>query len=331
MVVLGNNATFTGCKFIGRQDTLYGQTNINVMFNQCDVLGTIDYIFGGMTAIFYKCNLIFNTSDVSSDIGYITAAQQAGGRGYIMYECNVTSTTPGVDTASEYRSKPGYFGRPWAANTSEVVFYNTTVETSNYPGYEGKSLINPEGWNNSLGGESTKMYEYGTVELSGENNLASRVSWASTLTSAAIDNGTTPITLSTFINSKADYTNVINAIKKASFLNAADYKDFSEVEKAVNAVTNNLAIDDQNSVEAMADAILTAINGLEKVSVTPENPGNNGSDTPDSNNSGSNGTADNASDIATGDTSPIAMLILMILASLAGLVGILTKKYFKRV
>ena len=79
MVVLGNNATFTGCKFIGRQDTLYGQTNINVMFNQCDVLGTIDYIFGGMTAIFYKCNLIFNTSDVSSDIGYITAAQQAGG------------------------------------------------------------------------------------------------------------------------------------------------------------------------------------------------------------------------------------------------------------
>jgi pectin methylesterase-like acyl-CoA thioesterase len=331
MVVLGNNATFTGCKFIGRQDTLYGQTNINVMFNQCDVLGTIDYIFGGMTAIFYKCNLIFNTSDVSSDIGYITAAQQAGGRGYIMYECNVTSTTPGVDTASEYRSKPGYFGRPWAANTSEVVFYNTTVETSNYPGYEGKSLINPEGWNNSLGGESTKMYEYGTVELSGENNLASRVSWAATLTSPAIDNGTTPITLSTFINSKADYTNVINAIKKASFLNAADYKDFSEVEKAVNAVTNNLAIDDQNSVEAMADAILTAINGLEKVSITPENPGNNGSDTPDSNNSGSNGTADNASDIATGDTSPIAMLILMILASLAGLVGILTKKYFKRV
>ena len=106
---------------------------------------------------------------------------------------------------------------------------------------------------------------------------------------------------------------------------------FSEVEKAVNAVTNNLAIDDQNSVEAMADAILTAINGLEKVSITPENPGNNGSDTPDSNNSGSNGTADNASDIATGDTSPIAMLILMILASLAGLVGILTKKYFKRV
>ena len=148
-----------------------------------------------MTAIFYKCNLIFNTSDVSSDTGYITAAQQAGGRGYIMYECNVTSTTPGVDTASEYRSKPGYFGRPWAANTSEVVFYNTTVETSNYPGYEGKSLISPEGWNNSLGGESTKMYEYGTVELSGENNLASRVSWASTLTSPAIDNGTTPITL----------------------------------------------------------------------------------------------------------------------------------------
>ena len=68
-----------------------------------------------------------NTSEDNNDVSYLTAAQQASGRGYLMYDCNVVSTTPGVDTASEYVSKPGYFGRPWQATTSEVAFVNTTV------------------------------------------------------------------------------------------------------------------------------------------------------------------------------------------------------------
>ena len=118
-----------------------------------------------MIAVFNRCNLVMNTSEAGTDVAYITATQQAGGRGYLMYECNITSTTPGVDTASATRSKPGYFGRPWAGNTSEAVFYNTTIETTDFPGSEGKSLIVPEGWNNSLGGPSPFMYEYGSKEL----------------------------------------------------------------------------------------------------------------------------------------------------------------------
>ena len=99
-----------------------------------------------------------------------------------MYECTVTSAEPGVESASTYRAKPGYFGRPWQATTSEVVFFNTTVETSDFPGSENMSLISPEGWSSSLGGESTKMYEYGTVEKSGEDNSGNRVSWSTVLT-----------------------------------------------------------------------------------------------------------------------------------------------------
>lgn len=184
-----NQIYFNNCKFIGRQDTLYGAETATVAFNKCDILGACDYIFGGMTAVFDQCNLVMNTSEASADVAYITAAQQSTERGYLFYDCVVTSTTPGVDTASTYGSKPGYFGRPWAANTSEVVFYNTTIEAScEYYGEE--SLIKPEAWLSSLGGESTKMYEFGTKELSGEDNQENRAAWSTVLTEPKLADGT---------------------------------------------------------------------------------------------------------------------------------------------
>ncbi len=180
---------FNNCKFIGRQDTVYGAETVTAAFNKCDILGACDYIYGGMTAVFNECNLVMNTSETSTDMAYITAAQQSTARGFLFYDCTVTSTTPGVDTASEYGSKPGYFGRPWAANTSEAVFFNTTIEAScDYYGEE--SLIKPEGWLATLGGESVKMYEYGTVEGSGEDNQAARVTWSTVLTEPTLSDGT---------------------------------------------------------------------------------------------------------------------------------------------
>ena len=183
-----NDVVFDNCKFVGRQDTLYGGTNSYVEFNKCSIYGGTDYIFGGMIAIFNKCDLVFNTSEDSNDVGYITAAQQKSGRGYLMYECHITSTTPGVDTASTYTSKPGYLGR---ADTSEVVFYNTTVDAADaHWGSADGSLIAPIGWNSTLSGESAGMYEYGTIEKSGVDNSASRASWATVLTSPVLNDGT---------------------------------------------------------------------------------------------------------------------------------------------
>lgn len=180
----------TNCRVVGRQDAFYGGTGTRVAVNKGAVMGAVDYIFGGMTAVFYKTDLVMNTSDESVDAAYLTAAQQSSGRGYLMYKCTVKSATPGTETTSVFHAKPGYFGRPWQATTSEVVFYNTTVYTSDFTGFEGKSLISPVGWSNSLGGESNLMYEYGTFEFSGEDNLASRVAWCTLLTVPTLKDGT---------------------------------------------------------------------------------------------------------------------------------------------
>ena len=183
------------CRVIGRQDALFGGVNSRFVMYKGSAMGAVDYIFGAMTAVFYKTALAMNTSDVAGDQAYITAAQQGSGRGYLMYECTVTSAVPGTETVSATRAKPGYFGRPWQATTSEVVFYNTTIETSNYPGSENKSLIVPLGWQNTLGGESNKMYEYGTIEKSGENNTSARATWSTKLTAPTLTDGTAITTL----------------------------------------------------------------------------------------------------------------------------------------
>ncbi|MEO8252837.1 MAG: T9SS type A sorting domain-containing protein [Flavobacterium sp.] len=170
------------CRVVGRQDSFYGGTGSRVVVYKGAVMGAVDYIFGGMIGVFYKTDFVMNVSDVAGDASYLTAPQQSSGRGFLLYECKVTSAEPGVETASVFRAKPGYFGRPWSANTSEVVLYKTKVEKSNYTGSEGLSLISPEGWTNSLGGTSDNIYEFATIEDSGVDNSAKRVAWSKVIT-----------------------------------------------------------------------------------------------------------------------------------------------------
>ena len=83
----------------------------------------------------------------------------------------------------------------------------------------------------------------------------------------------------------ADYSKVDAAIAKANALNKDDYKDFSGVEAAVNAVVRDKNITEQTAVDAMAKAIEDAIAALEKkpAEIKPE-PGDNSPQTGDTSN-----------------------------------------------
>lgn len=197
-LAINDNCTeifFDNCRFVGRQDTLYGGKNSTVGFYDCAVMGGTDYIFGPMIAVFAKCDLVFNTMEDQNDVGYITAPQQSSGRGYLMYNCHITSTTPGVDTASTTVSKPGTFGRPWAANTGEAVFYATDIDATDPIYYttdtaKGTSMIQGIGWFDTLSGKSAVCGDYGTVEYyEGADTTADRASWAAKFTEAKTADG----------------------------------------------------------------------------------------------------------------------------------------------
>ena len=94
----------------------------------------------------------------------------------------------------------------------------------------------------------------------------------------------------------ADYTKVDAAIAKANALKKDDYKDFSGVEAAVNAVVRDKNITEQSEVDAMAKAIEDAIAALEKKPASTKP-----------------GTSDKSPQ--TGDTSSLALWIVLLFTS----------------
>ncbi len=250
-----DKVVLTNCRVVGRQDSFFGGTNARVVVYKGVMMGATDYIFGGMDVVFYKTDLAMNTSEDNNDTCYITAAQQTTGRGYLMYECKVTSAIPGTETASVYRSKPGYFGRPWAATTSEVVFYNTTIETSNNPSYLNQSLIFPVGWNSSLSGESAKMYEYGTIEQSGVNNQSSRAAWATKLATPTLTDGTV-ITTFNFTKGADNWDPIPALIAADTSLGTDDFQSSSSVNVFANS--DNITI---SNVKSNTKVLVYSLNG----------------------------------------------------------------------
>ena len=99
-----------------------------------------------------------------------------------------------------------------------------------------------------------------------------------------------------------DYTKVDAAIAKANALNKNDYKDFSGVEAAVNAVVRGKNITEQSEVDKMAKAIEDAISALEKKPASTKP-----------------GTSDKSPQ--TGDTSSLALWIALLFVSGGAAIG----------
>ena len=84
VMVAGDKAAFRHCRFLGFQDTLYtwGKQS-RQYYEDCDIEGTVDFIFGSSTAVFNRCEIRAKRSD-----GYLTAASTPEGipYGYVFME-----------------------------------------------------------------------------------------------------------------------------------------------------------------------------------------------------------------------------------------------------
>lgn len=156
----GDRLIFIGCRFLGNQDTIFtGIGGTRLLFKNCYIEGTTDFIFGPSTAWFENCTIF---SKINS---YITAAStpQDIKYGYIFDHCKLTAAD-GADKV--------YLGRPWRPY-AYTLFMNCEY---------GKH-IHPEGWYNWGKTENEKTARYLEYNNRGEGSETShRESWSRQLT-----------------------------------------------------------------------------------------------------------------------------------------------------
>src|SRR6266567_1203580 len=89
----GDRVVFRHCRFLGFQDTILLNRG-RQYFEDCSITGATDFIFGGATAFFEKCQ-IHCTSD-----GHVTAASTPDFQpfGFVFSHGTIAGDTPGLKT-----------------------------------------------------------------------------------------------------------------------------------------------------------------------------------------------------------------------------------------
>ena len=145
-------------------------------------------------------------------------------------------------------------------NTCWVAYaLGGTVENCYWPNdekaYDPSPLVQVGGQSNEAQGTAITDFTSADVLTGLQTNAGTGIKWVAGIghpTFVWDDN-----------NILADYTAVEAAIAKANALNKDNYKDFSAVETAVNAVARDKNITEQSEVDAMAKAIEDAIAALQ--------------------------------------------------------------------
>ncbi|HWD18784.1 MAG TPA: pectinesterase family protein [Verrucomicrobiae bacterium] len=162
----GDRVTFRHCRFLGWQDTILDNRGRHY-YEDCEIAGHVDFIFGGGTAWFEKCRL------TCLGDGYITAAStpEAEACGFVFDHCTISGDKPETRT---------YLGRPWRPYAA-VTYLHCAMTT----------VIRPEGWNNWRDPAREKTARFAEFDSSGEGgDMSHRVGWARTLTAAEAANCT---------------------------------------------------------------------------------------------------------------------------------------------
>ncbi|XP_050379517.1 probable pectinesterase/pectinesterase inhibitor 6 [Argentina anserina] len=102
----GDRAVFYRCRIRGNQDTFLVQAG-RQFFRECQILGTIDFIFGYGTAVFQKCNIYIRKNLVGGT--NVIAAQGRGSPTSSHTSVGIGTLVPGQCAALRGRVKwPGY-------------------------------------------------------------------------------------------------------------------------------------------------------------------------------------------------------------------------------
>ncbi|KAJ8899055.1 hypothetical protein K2173_010208 [Erythroxylum novogranatense] len=158
-------STFYRCSFEGYQDTLYAHS-LRQFYRECDIYGTVDFIFGNAAAVFQNCNL-YPRQPMNGQFNAITAQGRTDpnqNTGTSVQNCTIKAAQ---DLATSNYTVETYLGRPWK-NYSRTVYMQTFMDKS----------IDPAGWKEWDGDFALTTLYYAEYNNRGPgSNTANRVTW----------------------------------------------------------------------------------------------------------------------------------------------------------
>lgn len=158
-------STFYSCSFEGYQDTLYTHS-LRQFYRECDIYGTVDFVFGNAAAVFQNCNF-YPRRPMDNQFNVITAQGRTDpnqNTGISIQNCTIRAAE---DLANSNVAIKTYLGRPWKE-------YSRTVFMFSYM----DSLINPFGWSAWNGDFALNTSYYAEYNNTGPgSNTTGRVTW----------------------------------------------------------------------------------------------------------------------------------------------------------
>ncbi|KAJ3691828.1 hypothetical protein LUZ61_000084 [Rhynchospora tenuis] len=175
-------SAFYSCSFEGYQDTLYTHS-MRQFYRECDIYGTVDYIFGNAAVVFQDCN-IYSRLPMSGQSNTITAQGRTDpnqNTGTSIHNCKILAAP---DLASSPGSVISYLGRPWKAYSRTVIMQSFI-----------DGLIDPTGWMPWDGNFALSTLYYAEYSNNGAgSNTTKRVSWPGFHVISATDVGNFTVT-----------------------------------------------------------------------------------------------------------------------------------------
>ncbi|MEC6747977.1 pectinesterase family protein [Marinilactibacillus sp. XAAS-LB27] len=173
-----DTSTFKNCQLKAHQDTLFcphlpsarkdgsafqgkriAYEQYRQVFSQCEIEGTVDFIFGGATAYFDRCVIKSKNRDSGKE-SYITAAStpEKQAFGFVFNECFLIA---------EAGSSQVYLGRPWRPH-AHVRFQQCYMS--------GHIHIDRwHDWGKPENRETARFEEYGTIQ--NQTKIKKKDSW----------------------------------------------------------------------------------------------------------------------------------------------------------
>lgn len=158
--ITGDCAAFYGCGFYGSQDTLNDDMGRHY-YKNCEIVGSIDFIFGDAQSLYKDCALNVN----AATYGSVTAQKR---------ESSSRRTGFSFVGGSLLGSGQVYLGRAWGPY-SRVVFAFTFMQ----------DIVIREGWHNWNDPNRQRTAYYGQYKCLGPGATENgRVEWSHELTDA---------------------------------------------------------------------------------------------------------------------------------------------------